>query len=94
VPSIHKILKSALVLAAAFIAGGLLALCIHAAGVAPETGGAVAILVAVYMAFNGKNKSDRLLKNRFYAPPFAIIVFIFGLSSYFGFVEVINNQLD
>lgn len=90
----RKILTSALVLADAFIAGGLLALCVHAAGLAPETGGALAVVVAVYLAFYGKNKSRILIKDRFYAPPYAIVVFLFGLISYFAFFEVIRTQLD
>lgn len=87
-------MTSALALVAAFIAGGLLALCTYMASFTPKTGGAAAVLVAVYMAFNGKNKSRRLLKDRLYAPPFAIIIFILGLSTYFALFEVIKKQLD
>lgn len=88
----RKVIVSALVLAGAVVAGGLLALGVYAAGIAPETGGAVAVVVAVWMAFNGRNKGKRSLKDRLYAPPFAIVVFILGLCSYFAWFEVIRNQ--
>lgn len=88
----RKVFVSVLVLAAVVVAGSLLALGVYAAGIAPETGGAVAVLVAVWMAFNGKNKGKQLLKDRMYAPPLAIIAVILGLCSYFALFEVIRNR--
>ena len=88
----RKIIVCALVLTGAVVVGGLLALGVYATRIAPETGGAVAVVVAGWLAFNGKNKDKGSLKDRFHAPPFAIVVFILGLCSYFAWLEIIQNK--
>jgi hypothetical protein len=82
-----KVLTCILILAAAFIASLLYAICIHLAGIAPENGAAIAVVIAALMAFNRNRKGGPWLTwepGRFHVPPFAIVTFVFALSSFFA----------
>ena len=82
----RTVLTYILTLVAALIASVLYAVSIHTAGISPENGGAIAVVIAVLMAFNRNRKGGPWLTwepGRFDLPPFAVVTFIIGLSSYF-----------
>jgi hypothetical protein len=90
----HPLLKYTLGLIAALVAGSLYGVCIYTAGIAPETGSAIAVVIAGFALFKMNQGSGRFLTStpgKFRIPPFATILFIFGWGCYFAILEWLPN---
>jgi hypothetical protein len=90
----RPLLKYTFGLTAALVAGALYGVCIYTAGIAPETGSAVAVVIAGFALFKMNQGSGRFLTwtpGKFRIPLFATILFIFGWCCYFSILEWLSS---
>jgi len=83
----RSLLKYSLGLMAALVCGGLYAVCIYAAGIKSETGGAIAVVVACLSLFRMNQESGKFLTwtpGKFTIPVFPTILFVIALCTYFA----------
>lgn len=90
----RPLLKYTLGPTAALVTGALYGVGIYTAGIASETGSAIAVVIAVFALFKMNQGSGRFLTwtpGRFRIPPFATILFIVGWCCYFAMLEWLSS---